>query len=264
MSQAAAESIRRESQPESTMGPGWIELVLAPLHRWIWSEPHRCVRKLLAFSLTEADSGRDMCRAAELTGDPRLRRLYLRHSLDESRHAELFRTHALELRSRLPRCSKRGLGWRGDWIAPGERGLDDLEVEALGVDALLAFVHLSERAGARRFAAYQRVLPDGETRRLFERVCRDETFHTAYTRSQLARFAGDKAWMRLLRARTTIVWRRWLRLGVTMGSIFGTLFLLAQYFLIVPWFAWRFRSAPRAVGWRPYPEARPDSLHSQY
>jgi hypothetical protein len=48
-------------------------MLLLPLHRWVWRDPHRCARKLLAFEETEADGGRDLARAAELTKDPLLR-----------------------------------------------------------------------------------------------------------------------------------------------------------------------------------------------
>ncbi len=64
---------------------------LSPIHRWVWRDVDRRARKLLRFAETEADGGRDLARAAELTDDPLLRRLFLRHALDEHRHAELFR-----------------------------------------------------------------------------------------------------------------------------------------------------------------------------
>ena len=43
------------------------------LHRWIWHDAERRARKLLTFAETEADGGRDLLRAAELTQDPTLR-----------------------------------------------------------------------------------------------------------------------------------------------------------------------------------------------
>lgn len=45
------------------------------LHRYVWRDPARRARKLLDFAQTEADGGRDLVRAAELTPDPVLRRL---------------------------------------------------------------------------------------------------------------------------------------------------------------------------------------------
>ena len=49
--------------------------LFAFLHHWIWRHPARRARKLLNFAETEADGGRDLVRAAELTADPILRRL---------------------------------------------------------------------------------------------------------------------------------------------------------------------------------------------
>ena len=68
-----------------------LDRLLMPLHRWIWSDAHRRGRKLLTFAETETSGGRDLARAAELTRDPTLRRLYLRHADDEARHGDLFR-----------------------------------------------------------------------------------------------------------------------------------------------------------------------------
>src|SRR5689334_19528416 len=67
------------------------------LHRWIWRDPQRCARKLFDFAETEADGGRDLVRAAELTPDPTLRRLFLVHAVDEGRHAQLFRNRGSAL-----------------------------------------------------------------------------------------------------------------------------------------------------------------------
>src|SRR5947207_7283365 len=68
-----------------------MDRILKPVHNWIWSDPERRVQKLLRFSETETDGGRDLLRAAELTSDPLLRRLYPVHAADEQRHAVLFR-----------------------------------------------------------------------------------------------------------------------------------------------------------------------------
>ena len=84
-------AIRAELRPKAR------DRLLRPIHRWVWRDARTRVRKLLAFAETEADGGRDLSRAAERTSDALLRRLYLRHALDEQRHAELFRQrgHAL-------------------------------------------------------------------------------------------------------------------------------------------------------------------------
>src|ERR1051326_4376203 len=122
------------------------------LHRWVWRDPARCARKLLAFAQTEEDGGRDLLRAAELTCDPLLRRLYLKHAVDEERHAALFRARGAVLRRALSACPSSL--FQLNWISPGERGLDDLDVRRQSDAGLLAFLHLSEKSAASHFAAY--------------------------------------------------------------------------------------------------------------
>src|SRR5215212_4174105 len=120
--------------------------------QWVWSDPKRRAQNLLRFAEVEADGGRDLVRAAEVTKDPLLRRLFLKHALDEQRHADLFRGRGLDLIRTLPDRTAEGV--KADWLAPGERGLDDVRVEEERDDTLLAFLHLSEAAAARDFASY--------------------------------------------------------------------------------------------------------------
>ena len=70
-----------------------VDRMLRPVHRWVWGNFDRRVRKLIAFSKVEGDGGRDILRAAELTPDPLLRRLYLEHAIDELRHADLYTSY---------------------------------------------------------------------------------------------------------------------------------------------------------------------------
>src|SRR5216117_2226841 len=81
---------------------GRIDRMLKPVHRWIWGDSERRVRKLLAFAEVEADGGRDILRASEVTPDPLLRRLYLAHAIDELRHADLFRERGAALLQTRP------------------------------------------------------------------------------------------------------------------------------------------------------------------
>src|SRR4051812_26763736 len=136
------------SVPGVRAAPSTFDRMLRPLHRWVWSDARRRGRKLLRFAQTEADGGRDLARAAELTPDAALRRLYLRHAADEQRHADLF----AERGRALLRGSRGGEALEVNWLAPGERGLDDLRVEGQTDETLLAFLHLSEQAAAGRFA----------------------------------------------------------------------------------------------------------------
>jgi rubrerythrin len=236
--------------------------MLKPLHRWIWADAGRRARKLLRFAETEADGGRDLARAAELTRDPMLRRLYFRHADDEQRHAALFARRGRELLAAAPGADR---AFEANWLAPGERGLDDLRVEAEADETLLAFLHLSEHAAAGRFAAYAEVLDsDPQTRALFARILEDEAFHMAYTRRQLARLSPKKQGIRLWQARAARVWSAYLRVAAAIAGLLGRLLLLLQYFLVLPPFALLAKRAARSepVGFAP--ARRPVAMKSQY
>jgi hypothetical protein len=238
-----------------------LDRLLKPLHRWIWTDPRRRAQKLLRFAETEAGGGRDLSRAAEQTQDPLLRRLFLRHAADEQRHADLFRARGRELRAAFP----GGDVFEGNWIAPGERGLDDLEVDGSHDESLLAFLHLSEKAAAGRFAVYGNVL-DGDplTRDIFARVLEDEAFHMNYTRKQLARLAPRKQGLRLWQARGGRLWKAYLRVAGGLASVMGTVMLGLQYFVLLPPFAWLAKRNARRepTGFRPARTGSP--LRHQY
>jgi rubrerythrin len=223
---------------------GWLN----PIQRWVWRDPVRRGHRLLRFAEVEADGGRELARAAELTADPRLRGLYMRHALDEQRHAELFRTRGNE----LLREHSGAVGWQPDWLAPGERGLDDVSVERGNDAPLLAFLHLSERAAATGFGTYRKaVAGDDATQAMFERILRDETFHMNYTRRELARVAPQKQGWILWQARLGRLWKGYLRFAVALGSLFGAIILTLQYFILIPPFAWAAKRAARREpeGW---------------
>src|SRR5882672_3932219 len=107
--------------------PTAFDRMLTPIHRWIWSSAERRVHKLFRFGETETDGGLDILRAAEVTPDPLLRRLYLEHAIDELRHGVMFRRRAAALLSASRSSSNPG--FQGDWLAPGGHGLDDLVID---------------------------------------------------------------------------------------------------------------------------------------
>src|ERR1700682_3146789 len=95
-----------------------VDRMLRPVHWWIWSDLERRVGKLLRFAEVEADGGRDILRAAEVTRDPLLRGLYLAHAIDELHHADLFRQRgaAALLQTRFPRSKTVSqLSWLPSW-----------------------------------------------------------------------------------------------------------------------------------------------------
>ena len=243
--------------------PTGFDRLLAPLHRWIWRDTERRVHKLIRFGETETDGGRDILRAAEVTSDPLLRRLYLVHAIDELRHGVLFRQRAASLLPALPISSKPK--FRADWLSPGGHGLDDLEVDGESDEAMLAFLHLSEKAAASRFTVYRDVLGDDpSTCAVFDEILHDETFHMNYTLVQLARVSPEHHKRRLWRARLSRLWKAYLRVATAIAGVIGGLLLMAQYFVILPPFAWLARRAARREpsGWKTIPPG--DSLTRQF
>jgi hypothetical protein len=225
--------------------PTLLDRLLRPLHRWIWREPGRRARKLLTFAETEADGGRDLTRAAELTSDGLLRRLYLRHALDEQRHAELFRQRGRAILAEVGESRQPG-ALQANWLAPGERGLDDLRVADQSPAQLLAFLHLSEKAAAGRFAVYRDVLEhDPTTHAVFSDVLRDEAFHMNYTYMQLLRVSRTRPRRSLYWARAGRLWKGYLRLATAIAGVLGAVVLLAQYFVVLPLFAWAAKRGQR-------------------
>ena len=125
--------------------------MMRPVHRWVWGDLDRRVRKLLMFAEVETDGGRDILRAAEVTPDPLLRRLYLEHAIDELRHGDLFRERGaalLQTQRPDPGAVRRDAASRGPRPGrPRDRGEPDYR--------LLAFLHVAEKSAAGRFEIYR-------------------------------------------------------------------------------------------------------------
>ena len=240
-------------------GPGRF---LAPLHRWIWSDPQRRVQKLLRFGETEIDGGRDILRAAEVTSDPLLRRLYLVHAADEHRHGQLFRRRAAALLRALPVRPEIELD-----VSFSGHGLDDLQVDQEKDDTLLAFLHVAEKAAASRFTLYRNaVRSDPATRAIFEDILHDEKFHMNYTLTQLVRVSPERHRGRIWRARFSRLWKAYLRVASALAGAIGGLILTIQYFVILPPFALLAKRAERReeAGWTTIAPERNRSLGTQY
>ena len=244
----------RQTAATTTKGAGHfadlVGVVLRPLHRFVWANPERRARKLLQFAEVEAAGGRDLVRAAELTADPVLRDRYLRHARDEARHADMFQAQGRALRGKLREGDADGA--LDEWIAPGERGIDGLDVARESDASLLAFLHLSESAAARDFARYARVIDDDPaTRTLFQRILRDEDHHKRYTHDELVRVEPRRSrrllwWVRLRR-----LWKAYLRFATAFAGVIAGVVLTLQYFLLLPPFALLAKRAARRErsGW---------------
>jgi rubrerythrin len=241
--------------------------LLRPIHHWVWGDPDRRVRKLLAFADVETDGGRDILRAAELTPDPLLRRLYLEHAIDELRHGHLFKergTSLLRARRNAPAASS---ALSNGNPLPGGHGLDDLRIEGQPDHRLLAFLHVAEKAAAGRFAIYREMVDDDpETRAIFEHILRDEVFHMNYTYTQLARLSPRSYRRHVWYARVNRLWNRYLRAAAAVTGLVGAAMLTMVYFVLLPPFAWLAKRAERQEpeGWRPIARKPETSSRSQY
>src|SRR5919204_1115521 len=202
--------------------------MLRPVHRWIWSDFNRRLRKLLTFADVETDGGRDILRAAEVTPDPLLRRLYLEHAIDELHHGDLFRDRgAALLRARR---GARHVLLNGNPL-PGGHGLDDLKIDGEPDHRLLAFLHVAEKSAAGRFAIYRELVDDDpQTRAIFEEILRDEVFHMNYTYTQLTRVCPKTYRRHVWHARASRVWNRYLRFAAAIAGVFGGAILTLMYF----------------------------------
>jgi rubrerythrin len=241
-----------------------VDRMLRPVHRWVWADFDRRVRKLIAFAQVEGDGGRDILRAAEVTPDPLLRRLYLEHAIDELRHADLFRERGTAL---LQRRSARSRTLFNTSPLPGGHGLDDLAIEGEPDHRLLAFLHVAEKAAAGRFAIYRDVVDDDpSTRAIFEEILRDEVFHMNYTYTQLARVLPGSYRRQVWQARASRLWKRYLRAAAAVAGVVGAAVLTVIYFVALGPFAWPAKRAERREpsGWVPIDrddQQRPTSLY---
>lgn len=241
-----------------------LDRIMRPVHRRVWQDADRRLRKLLTFADVETDGGRDILRAAEVTPDPLLRRLYLEHAIDELHHGDLFRERGTALlrarrTSRTPLLSGNPL--------PGGHGLDDLRIDGEPDHRLLAFLHVAEKAAAGRFAIYRELVDDDpQTRAIFEQILRDEVFHMNYTYSQLTRISPQTYRRHVWHARARRLWNRYLRLAAGVAGLLGGVVLTLIYFVLLPPFAWLAKRAERREpgGWAPVLRQRTDISRSQY
>lgn len=196
-----------------------------------WRGDTKIASKLSGFSATEAGSALDMLQAAEACEDPRLRRLFFRHALDEARHAEMFQAAARRLN---PDASAGDY----DLIHATRQNLWAQH----GLVRFLAFVHLAETRAATRFAALRRRFADRpEIADLFDSVMKDERFHVAYSRRLLdelvASGKGAEVRRALFSVRVAGAWQAWRRAGRRLGDFVSRGILMLLYVSIVPLFA---------------------------
>jgi len=213
--------------PKTTTDPLGMRALAWLAGQWAFRSLPRTARLLHGFARTEEQSQLELRQAARLCGDERRRARYLRHALDESRHAHAFAEHAAGL--------ARAAGSAG--FPRPSAGCESL-YEQLGELRFLAFVHAGERRGRVEFETYARLLRrrgQGALAELFEALVRDERQHEAYTARLLEELAGEAGARRALRwAAQSGAWREFRRRGRALaGTLYGATMLLV-YVALAP------------------------------
>jgi rubrerythrin len=190
----------------------------------VWRVPGHGARKLHGFARAEQGSRIDLLQAAHRTPSLQRKALYLRHALDETRHAQMFWRRGNELARRA--------------VGPPVADTEDL-FERLGEQRFLAFVHRGEQRGRRQFELYAKhfgARGDARTQALFEAILVDEDRHERYTRELLVELAGgETAARRELRwAALWEAWRLWRRAGRAVAAALYTLAMVAVYLVAGP------------------------------
>jgi hypothetical protein len=214
--------------------------LLAPI---AWRIPGHAARMLHGFARAERSSQLDLMLAANATTSTSRRALYVRHALDEARHASMFARRAEELRRA-----------RGEPpLAPVEADTEQL-FTTLGELGFLAFVHAGEargRAQLARHAATCRRRGDDRSAALFEAILPDEARHERYTRELLVELAGGEARARraILRARLWEARRAWRRVGRSGAQLVFTASMLVLYLATAPFAVLVRVKRPVQSGW---------------
>ena len=213
----------------------------------VWRIPGHGARKLMSFARAEQGSRIDLLHAAQRTSSLARRALYLRHAVDETRHAGMFWRRANEL---VPGFASP--------IADTERLF-----ERLGETRFLAFVHRGEQRGRQQFELYAKHFAargDARTEAMFRAILLDEERHERYTRELLVELAGSERAARreLRRVAMWQAWRMWRRAGRVLANGLFVLAMTAVYLVCGPIAAIAGRvRRPRALAqkrWKELPE----------
>lgn len=224
----------------TTRAPFFVRLA-APL---AWRNPGKVSGKLRGFAATELGSARDMMLAAETTSDPKLRRLFFRHAIDEYRHSTMFDAAAKKV------CGGVAVR-RYEALHAAPQNL----LARWGEMRFVAFVHISETQAAARFEVLRDHFVDHDLGRLFDEILADEKFHCRYSEHLLDswREAGrgkevDKA---VSAVKRSLLWMAWRRAGRRIGDVLVTGLMATLYFTVVPIFALLTRLIERRAtnGW---------------
>lgn len=216
----------------------FFALIADPILTRMW---RHTARRMMNFARAELSSMLDLHEAAALCGDAKRSALYIRHALDEARHARMFSQRSAEI------LKQRGAGPP----SPLRADADNLFTR-LGEIGFLAFVHRGERRAREQFVVHIRQYKrngDEKTAALLETVLEDEKRHETYTLELLIALCGSakKAQRALRRAAAWEAWRLWRRAGRAISGVlyFGLMSVL--YVAVFPFsLAVRFLLKPKA------------------
>ena len=201
----------RATPPGTPYHPHVVDPYAALLAPLAWRVPGHAARMLHGFARAEQGSMIDLLTAANRTPSPERRALYLRHALDEARHAGMFAHRSAELRR------ERG----GASLGPVVADTEDL-FDRLGELRFLAFVHLGEARAGGQFAAHIRTCRargDERSVALLTAISADEVEHARYTLALLTELAGGPRAARRA-VRRAIAWEAF-RLFRRAGRVFA-------------------------------------------
>jgi rubrerythrin len=211
--------------------------------------PGHSARMLLGFARAELASMLDLRAAAEASPSEARRALYLRHALDEERHARMLHQRGAEL-----------MRARGEAPPSPPRADTEALFESLGELAFLAFVHRGERRGRMQFEVHRDAFArrgDDKTRALFEALIGDERRHEAYTWELLVEMAGGEIAARaaLRRAAAWEAWRLWRRAGRALAQLIYMALMSVLFVALLPWSLLVRVFRPVRTGWTAPPGA---------
>ena len=140
------------------------------------------------FALAEYGSALDMLIASELTNNKKLKKGYLDHALDEFRHADLFKKHAIQIAKKVhfqydKSSSVLELGEKIRYLnfigeKPIYSELNELE--------FINFVMISEKEAEKYFTSLSKLEEfDDDTRKLFKKIALEEGEHVLYAKNEL-------------------------------------------------------------------------------
>lgn len=195
----------------------------------VWRIPGHDARKLFGFAQAEQASMLDLKEAIRLTPSVQRKAAYMRHMLDEARHAQMFTLRSAEL------CRSAGKDPYGQPRPDTEHlfsSLDEIQ--------FLAFVHRGERRGCEQFEAYRNWFArqgDDKSRALFDAILKDERRHMSYTMDLLVEMTGSEASARveLRKAALWEAWRTWRRAGRFIAEKVYFVLMMSLYILLPPY-----------------------------